>query len=345
MHVICGVQNPEDLAVVPDTPFVVVSQFGTIQAPVPGGLALLDTSNETLHPLFPQAGIGREPLASGELGWGDARCKGAPDRRISPHGIDLRARDDGRIEVYVVNHGGREAVELFELSHQEERWTLGWRGCVPMAEGVVLNDVAGLPDGGFVATSMFSARTRWERDYQTALAAFGVEAGHVLEWHPAGALEKVPFSDAALPNGIAASPDGRELFVNIYMGNEVRRIERESGKLLGRVSIPHPDNITWSGDGRLLVASHQSFLDIARCGQVERGACSAAFEIVALDPRTLEAESIFTHEGAPMGAGTVAVPMGQELFIGSFRSDRLARVPYRTSPEDQAKAATTRMDP
>ena len=34
---------------------------------------------------------------------------------------------------------------------------LVWRGCVPTDEGVMTNDVAWLPDGGFVVTSFMPA--------------------------------------------------------------------------------------------------------------------------------------------------------------------------------------------
>jgi integrase len=35
-------------------------------------------------------------------------------RACNSHGIDLVRRDDGRLELLVVQHGGREAVELLE---------------------------------------------------------------------------------------------------------------------------------------------------------------------------------------------------------------------------------------
>jgi hypothetical protein len=34
---------------------------------------------------------------------------------FSPHGIDIVQREDGKYQVLVVNHGGRESVELFDL--------------------------------------------------------------------------------------------------------------------------------------------------------------------------------------------------------------------------------------
>src|SRR5205085_2038558 len=134
--------------------------------------------------------------------------------------------------------------------------------------------------------------------------------GYVLQWAPGKRIHKLPGSDAPFPNGIAATPDGSELFVNVYMANQVRHIARASGKLLGTAAIAHPDNISWSDDATLLVASHVGGLSqISACGRIEHGACPAAFEIVALDPQTLTTRVLMHREGAPMGAATVAIPV------------------------------------
>jgi hypothetical protein len=36
--------------------------------------------------------------------------------------------------------------------------------------------------------------------------------------------------------------------------------------------------------------------------------------------------TVYESEGAPMGAGTVGLQVGRELFIGSFKGDRILRV-------------------
>ena len=62
----------------------------------------------------------------------------------------------------------------------------------------------------------------------------------MLEWQRAAGWKKVPNSDSALPNGIAVSPDGETLYVDVYLGDEVRKIARRSGELLGTVASPEP---------------------------------------------------------------------------------------------------------
>ena len=35
--------------------------------------------------------------------------------RFRPHGISLLKRKDGAVQIFAVNHGGRESIEMFEL--------------------------------------------------------------------------------------------------------------------------------------------------------------------------------------------------------------------------------------
>jgi hypothetical protein len=45
----------------------------------------------------------------------------------------------------------------------------------------------------------------------------------------------------------------------------------------------------------------------------------------------MAAERLFAHEGAPMGAATVAQPVGDVLYMGSFSGDRILRAPLPTA--------------
>ncbi len=66
--------------------------------------------------------------------------------------------------------------------------------------------------------------------------------------------------------------------------------------------------------------------EMQACNRLERGACPAAFEILAVDPGTLDREVVYRGGGPPMGGGTVGLRVGDELFIGSFAGDRVLRV-------------------
>jgi DNA-binding beta-propeller fold protein YncE len=154
----------------------------------------------------------------------------------------------------------------------------------------------------------------------------GLPTGWVLEWHEATGWKKVPDSDGAMPNGIEASADGEALYVDLYLGDEVRKISRKTGETLATVDIASPDNVLWSPDGSLLVASHNAPIrEVLACGEIEHGACPFYYSIVQLDPDTLKPRALYENAGSPMGGGTAALRVGDELIIGTFAGDRIVR--------------------
>lgn len=313
---ICGLQAPEDIEPTPDGKHLILSQFGGITGSDSGSLMLFDPQTETTLPLYPLVSQTAEPE-----GWGDADCPGAPGAAISPHGIHLSQRSDGRWQLLVVNHGGRESVEFFEWRDDS---SLHWQGCVVLPDGAFLNDVVASPEGGFLVTHMFPKDNIWA----LLRTFFGAERGHVWRWREGHGVDIQPGSLGSFPNGIQISDDGQNLFLNLYTNNRVRKIARDSGEHLGEVEVAHPDNSSWLPDGRLLVASHpRDKLVPGLCGDVHSGACESRFQLIAIDPETMAAETLFDHKGAPMGAGTVAVEWGNYWFIGSYAGDRLLRVP------------------
>jgi len=315
---ICGFQNPEDLSVLDDGTLL-VSQMGTMDGAMSGSLAHFDPSSEQLHVLYP--GGAEEPTA----GWGDPGCPGPPGKLLSPHGFDLARRPDNRLALWVVNHGGRESVEIYEV-HTDGAVRLTWRGCVIPPEPHFLNDVSALPGGGgFVATHMFpKSESTLVSTFHSLRGIAGFDTGYVLEWTPEGGFREVPGTAAPMPNGITTSPDGELLFINMYIGGEVRRVHRSGGEPPRSVEVRNPDNITWADDGRLLVASHTGSLgEMMGCNGIESGSCPLSFAIVAIDPDTLTTETVFENAGPPMGAATVAVQRGDELYMGTFAGDRI----------------------
>lgn len=322
IHPICGLQNPEDLAVLEGDRRLVVSQYGDMmRADGFGSLAVLDLATETFRVAWPPSE--REVRTTPSAGWGDEACPG-PAHPINPHGIDLAQRVDGRWQLLVVNHFERESIEFFEVLPNTPQVELVWRGCAIPPEGAFLNDVVHIPGGGFLTTHMMSHGSPVFGMFKGML---GMDTGWVYEWQPDRGWREVAGTRAPFPNGIEISDDARSLYLNAYLAGEVRRISRETGDLLASAPVPGPDNLTWSKDGRLLVASHSGSLsEQSACLSLEEGACAMTFDIVALEPDDLAGGAIFSNQGPPMGGGTVAVDVGGELVIGSFAGDRVIRV-------------------
>ena len=320
---LCGFQNPEDLALLPDARSVLVSEYGGMLGEGAGALSRLDLETRDRRVLY--TGGGDDPGT-----WGEDACPGPPDE-LGPHGLHLARRDDGRLQLLVVHHFGRESIEMFEVLRDAsgKDWELAWRGCVLAPSGVRLNEVVGRPDGGFLTTHMLPKGSVSRLFAYVRAGVFGGNTGRVLEWQPDRGFREVAGTEAPFPNGLELSPDGRTLFLNSSLGHSVSRIDLERGAVEARASVPTPDNTTWAPDGRLWVASLQpeSESDTLACDGIESGSCPIGFAIIAVDPETMETETVFASDAeTPGGAGTVGLPVPGGLLVGTFAGDRILHV-------------------
>jgi len=321
---ICGFENPEDLVVLPGNRALIVSEYGDLASSLPGAIALLRIAPREREILF----RGGPSDAQSAPGWGSPDCPGPPGASFSPHGIDLVRRDDGRLQLLAVQHGGRESIEFFEVRGESETWQVEWRGCLLAPEDANLNDVVGIADGRLYTTKMIS----FSGGVDFSAPPPDADTGQVYGWSPARGYWIVPGTSGKLPNGVQATPDGQTLFMNASFGNELRKLDVVTGELLGRATVAFPDNVTWSPDAEsLLVASLGSgdLRDFAACEDLEAGACPIPFQIVEVDAETMATSVLFDSRGSPMGGGTVGLRVGDDLFIGSFKGDRILRVDLR----------------
>lgn len=335
MTPMCGFRNPEDIRALPDRRTLLVSQVASMSRPGPGQLVFFDTLSQTIRPAYPVASAASAASAA----WGASNCPGAPGKDFSPLGISVQQRQDGRWQVAATNHGARMSVEMFELTGSAPAYALEWRGCVPMPASVSLNSVALLRSGGFVASHMFDRKAPALFGLNTSMlkSQLGIATGYAFEWLPTRAQEFRVLADShgAFPNGIALSADEGAVFLSLSAANEVIKLDRASGRRLGALSVASPDNLSWDEQGWLLVASLRgNRLQHFLCIQHPDEACGLAFRILRIAPDELRAETVFEHEGAPMGAATVAEQLGDALYLGSFTGDRILKLPYRRRKED-----------
>lgn len=309
---ICGVEAPEDIVVLDDRYLIVSSMEVTDH------LFLLDTRDASLAPM-----VTRLDAPSPERRLGDPQC--TPPVYMISHGIDL-ARDGDDTRLLVVNHGGRESVEMFELAAAADGVPmLEWQGCVMAADNAQFNDVAALPDGGFLATDPITASWQLPR---MLLGALGMATGQVYRWTPGEGYAPVPNTAGAYPNGITLADDGQSFYLNLYLDGEVREHALDSGEVLRRVSVAKPDNSTLTPDGRLLVASHRAGVPtLLRAIAADAGERNRIpFTIESVDIDNFSRRQLYSGDGAALGGGTVAVERPEGLYIGAFRGDRLLRV-------------------
>jgi sugar lactone lactonase YvrE len=315
---ICEFRNPEDIVAVPPDDWLLVSQMAESGGRPAGSVAAYQPGSGRVEVLFPVGEF--EDVRD----WGDPDCPPPSIEQFAPHGIDLETRSDGALELLVVNHGDRESVEYLRVEQSEEGLALRWRGCVEAPEHAYFNDVVARRDGGFWATDMMPKNHQlWS---MLTGALFGAATGKVSRWTPTGGFAVEAGSAMPFPNGIEKGPDEDALYVASFFGNEVRRLDLKRGEVTARAKVERPDNLTWSPDGKLLVASHtDSTLELMKCREVPVGACGSAFEVVSIDPRSMAQFVILAHRGAPIGGVSVALRIADEVYLGSFAGDRIAR--------------------
>lgn len=328
---ICGFSNPEDMDLLPDHQTLIISQIGNINNTASGNLVFFDTRSQLITTAFPLATKGVFDPANN---WGAQACPGVPGLEFSPIGISLRQRNDGRWQLAAVNQGQRTSVEMFEVLRRDEGYSLAWRGCVVPPDGTNLNDVALLRDGGFVASHMFDRRDPVIFGFSTGIwkAQLGIDTGYALEWLPESAEQFRVLEESHGPflNGIQMSVDDKTVFVSVTSSNEIFKLDRASGRKLATAKIASTDNLAWDQHGYLLAASLSgSKFEHLDCIKHPGANCGLGFTIVRVNPETMEAENIFQHEGAPMGAATIAQQVGDSLYLGSFTGDRIIKVPYQ----------------
>ncbi len=318
---VCGLVNPEDLVRVPDTRWIISSGMGA-----GGALYLVDAEAKSWVELYP----GDAPEARQDMGLYGA-CPGSPDpNQFVSHGLNVLRGADGHSTLYVVGHGGREAIEVFDVDASGDRPALTWIGCVMMPDGMAANSVASWRDGSLLATIPLFAGV----PISDALA--GKATGAVFRWSPGDdGFTQVVGTEMPYANGIEVSADGREFFVassgwfnvTAFSNTNPARVLRRSETLDFL-----PDNLHMSDDGELLTAGLN--IDDPACGRVsqseefdlgEFASCPRSFTAWAIDPQTMEGRALLRAPANEHFSNvTMALPLGDRLWIGTFAGDRIA---------------------
>ena len=88
------------------------------------------------------------------------------------------------------------------------------------------------------------------------------------------------------------------------------------------------DNIRWAPDGKTLLVAGGGTMPAEPGAQPGRGPGAQATVVVRVNPQTMTSEEVLRQPPARgLSAASVAVQVGDELWIGSFRGDRLTRYP------------------
>jgi hypothetical protein len=322
MSFICGVERPEDLARLPGTRWLIASGFQN-----GAGLKLIDIDSRTARFWYTATTEQRRDTRY-------SGCPSPPDAGVfNTRGLSLRLLSKGQYTLYAVNHGGRESIEIFSVDATSDVPSLAWSGCIELTAGLVANSVVSLPDGSILSTVLTRPGTTMA-DYVE-----GRITGAVYRWKPGDSVFRLlRGTELSGNNGIEASPDGARFYVVEFGTRSIVEFSTADPKPRRKVVAPGfmPDNIHWHGD-RLIVAGMQH--DEPACGGVRKVVdgraedmyCHRGYVVAELDPETMRFRTIAYGEPNPAFTGvSSAVLVGRELWLGSFRADRVAfrKLPY-----------------
>jgi hypothetical protein len=277
-----------------------------------GHLYLIDYEKKQWQEFFP----GRAPVLRQDRAL-FSRCPGPVNpMNFSAHGLALKERGRGQFRLYVVGHGEREAIEVFDVDASRATPAVTWTGCVVLPDDVLANSVAILPDWGFVTTKFLDRQVPTAESM--AQARQGKPIGAIYEWHPGGKVTAIAGTELAAPNGIEVSADGKTLYVAVFGTHEfVRFVRGEKG--LQKDSIPvaiSPDNVRWSSNGKLLTAGG----DVPGAGVAR----TTAWSVLEIDPNSLAVRVVGSGASSKgMQAISVALAAGDNIWVGTFNGDRL----------------------
>ena len=324
LHFICGVQSPEDLVRVPDTHWLIASGMAA-----GSGLYLVDTRAKSARKIYSPEIAGNSPDRKRF-----AHCPAPLDPKLAVlHGLSLRPARKGHYTVYATNHGGRESVEVFDIDVSGAAPAARWVGCV-LTNGMSTNSVAAFGDGTLLATVPLPPGKTG------ADLVAGRAASALLRWTPGTpAFTVVPGTERYVNNGIDTSPDGREFYLAVSFLQEPGRIESMQKRIVvySRDNPARavrfadldfgPDNVRWTDGKQLITAGART--DEPHCANLktleEHIKCQRGYIVASIDPQTMAVTELARGPALPFFKGvSMAMKVGDDLWIGSYISDRLA---------------------
>ena len=243
--------------------------------------------------------------------------------KFHPHGISFYAAPDGKKFLFVVNMGHdahfhdaskRGRIEIFEYADNR----LVHKRTVADDSLHSPNDILGVGAGKFYVTNDHGATSRLGKLAEDYLQ---LPLAHVLYFNGSS------FSKAAdglsYANGIAASPDGKTVYVASTVKGYLRVYSRNpaTGELVQSQEIDLGtglDNIEVDTAGDLWIGCHPKLLTFVKHSKDPAVASpSQVLRVRVGDGPPHDVTEIYLNDGAALSGSSVAMHYGNRLLIGS----------------------------
>ncbi len=310
---ICGLGNSEDAIGLGKTHWAIASRLARDPAMTSGFyLVNLETRRAS-------------ELVTDDSGHADARFKACPGpldpKKLVTHGLDVHWLSPGHGELYAINHGGRQSIEVYDLRFSGDGARLRWIGCVVVPKDILANAVTFVP-GGMAVTSFGESD-----DAGLAKLRKGQPSGFVAMWSGKD-WRHLPDTRFAGDNGIAWNPEDDSLYVNGWGDGTLHIVPLRPGAAASTIELGdiHPDNAHFLADGKLLIAGQLGRPDVIM-GCDMGPVCPMGSKVLLFDPHAKKVVDQLSAKATPtFGAASTALLFDHKYWLTSFSGYRMQRL-------------------
>ncbi len=241
---------------------------------------------------------------------------------LVPHGMSLW-REDSLLYIFVVNHSKKgEFIERFLYNGTD---TLKHLNSYEMKGLCCINDVAATGPNTFYATNDHATLTGFSRFMEDF---FGFYKGSVV-YYEDNKLTTLA-EGIGYPNGLYYDKNRSKLYVGTSTEKSLVTFNVEPDKTLKQTDEVYLgsalDNVDLDLEGNLWTGTHPKMLDFAKYfADSTHHSPSMVFKLTP-DNGSFKAEEAYVNDGSELSGSTIAVHIGDELFIGGVFDYKLLRI-------------------
>ena len=307
-----GIEKPEDLLQLPGSHWVIASCYSP-SATESGKLMAIDPDAPGAAPqdVFPGLSI----LKSGN---------NPVNKLFRPHGINCLQTSVNQYRLFVINHGSKETIEIFDVDISSGKVQVTWSKSIALPATVWANGIVVAPGKteAIFVTSMYDPSDKsFIDEFQK-----GEPTGQVWKWTSDQGWQTVNNKLLSGANGIEISADGQSLYVSEWANRRLWKFSLDDKIPESYIQLDFlTDNLRWTEKGTLLVTGQKADpATVFASHTLEREATGNQFSVVEIDPVTLAANPLIVGGDQHFGWGTVAIAVGDEIWVGSVLTNKIA---------------------
>ena len=336
----CDFLRPEDISLIPDTDWAIVSDGNGLHLP----LRLIKASQPSIKHevvvdessvfLDEKAGCGHASTTKGPL---NVKAEGSLNKKAegsqTKKAKDFRGHTVGIVNgeptFAVIHIAAPSVIEIYEINQDSDVPSFVRKRCVPISEHLNLNDLALGVDGAVYASHMFSPPNS-PKDIEKLMGLFRTKTstGNAVVWREDTGWRSISGSELSFPNGIGVSDNNRVLAVSGTYSQSVKLIDLATSAVTS-INLPiQPDNITTLENGRFMVVGHSGvpLTGIEACRPPEARPCGFPFMALEIG-KTEVTKTLYKHDGQQYPGASVVVPWSDnKLLLGTAFGNRLTVV-------------------